>query len=110
MTSADLTRQAYVESVRGTRPPLPATARGAFDLSAALSAELDRVGVSLRTADLTDAVVGGALGGLVWIMSAVAGTSGDRIWEGTEQQALDLLAGLPDAAGADAFWNALSGR
>lgn len=90
-------------------PAPAATAEPARDLeSEALAAELDRVGVSLKTAGLEEAVVTGVLDGLVWIMSAVAGTGRDRSWEGSEQQALALLAGLPDAAGAQAFWEALS--
>jgi hypothetical protein len=93
---------------RSTPPPLPA--RGAFDLDEALSAELDRVGVSLNRADFGDAVVAGALGDLVWIMGAVAVTGGDRAWEGSEQRAFALLADLPDNAGADAFWEAFSCR
>jgi hypothetical protein len=75
----------------------------------ALSAELDRVGVSLRTAELGDAVVAGALGDLVWIMGAIASPWGGRTWEGSEQQALARLVDLPDNAGADAFWEAFSG-
>ena len=81
---------------------------GAFDLGLALSAELDRVGVSLETAELADAVVAGALGDIVWIMSAVARSGGDRTWEGSEQRALAKLVDLPDDAGADAFWDAFS--
>lgn len=87
----------------------PKAPRGAFDLGAVITAELDRVGVSLKKAELGDAVVAGALGNLVWIMGAVACQGGGRTWEGSEQQAIARLADLPDDAGADAFWEAFSG-
>lgn len=88
--------------------PQPA-APGAFDLGAAIDAELDRVGVSLRTAELGDAVVAGTLGDLVWIMAVVARPEGGRAWEGSERQAFARFAGLPDDAGASAFWEAFPG-
>ena len=94
--------------MRGRQHSTSSRAVGAFDLGPALSAELDRVGVSLETAELGDAVVAGALGDVVWIMSAIAHIGGDRAWEGSEQRALAKLVDLPDNAGADPFWDAFS--
>ena len=95
------------QTLAGKTPP--SASRGAFDLGVVLSAELDRVGVSLKTAELGDAVVAGTLGGLVWIMGAIAHPGDGRNWEGSEEQAVARLAGLPDNAGAEAFWEAFSG-
>jgi len=89
-------------------PSSPPAARCLFDLDAVITAEFDRVGVSLKKAELEDAVVAGALGDLVWIMGAVARQGGGRTWEGSEQQAIARLAELPDDAGAVAFWEAFS--
>jgi hypothetical protein len=88
----------------------PTAARSSFDPGAELTAELDRVGVSLTTAEFGDAVIAGALAEMIWIMSAIARVGGDRTWEGSERQALAYLAELPDDAGAEAFWEAFSCR
>ncbi|MGZ4355938.1 MAG: hypothetical protein ACXVRK_08430 [Gaiellaceae bacterium] len=94
------------ETLAGKTPP--SALRGSFDIGVVLSAELDRVGVSLKTAELGDAVVAGTLGGLVWIMGVIAHPGDRRNWEGSEEQAVSRLAGLPDNAGAEVFWEAFS--
>jgi hypothetical protein len=75
-----------------------------------LDAELDRVGVSFGKAGAKDYVAVLNLGEFVDLLGP------PRIqprpnWRGSEQEALALLAPLPDDAGPDEFWRtAQAGR
>jgi hypothetical protein len=77
--------------------------------SAELDAELDRVGVSYSKAGAVDYVAAVDLGDTVWLLGPPRLHSRPT-WSGPAEEALHLLASVPDGAGPEAFWAAFEGR
>jgi hypothetical protein len=68
-----------------------------------LQLELDRVSVSMRTAGFADGVSVTDLGDFI-VVRGTPRAHPRRTWRGSEEQAMQLLATLPDGAGVEAFW------
>ena len=72
--------------------------------SSRLTAEIDRVGVSIAEIGSVNGVLVVHHEGRVHLFGSRAVKPRPK-WVGTEELALALLAGLPDDAGVDAFWD-----
>ena len=71
--------------------------------------ELDRIGVSLRTAGIAFGVTAADLGDEVEILGPPVPHGQRRRWRGSHVMARELLEELPDGAGDRSFWS-LFGR
>lgn len=69
-----------------------------------LARELDRVGVSLRTAGVDFGVTVSERNTQITILGPELLHQPRRFWQGTPRQALKLLQQLPDNAGTKPFW------
>jgi hypothetical protein len=79
----------------------------AWSPSRALAEELDRVGVSYGKAGAKDYVAVLDLGAFI-DLNGPPRVRPRPHWRGSEQEALALLAPLPDDAGPDEFWRSLT--
>jgi hypothetical protein len=85
----------------------PAPLAAADPQASRLRDELDRLGASFRKAGAADYISLSDFGDTVHLVGPPR-EHPRRVWKGPEWQALELLAPLPDGAGAAAVWRALT--